>query len=121
MDMPAWGRTTALYLDRSQGLDRLIIRIQGLDVDLDSVLRTVEVVERVQIGKVGLAGNPHRTSPHDLTTGGVPDTSLDFILLILITVGGGFKGEQGPAINICFDLLSANNLSSPTTIVASGQ
>src|SRR5581483_961449 len=81
-------------LDRALGLNRLVVRVLGLEFHLHLILRGVEVVLGVGVDVIALAGDADGAVAGDFAAAGVGDARLDAIFVFLAVVAGRIETER---------------------------
>ena len=122
-DFPAGGIEPHLdpplagHLDRSRHRDRLVVGVEGLEIDLDLVAGPVEVVLGPRIDVVPLPRHPDGVGADDLPARGVGDAGLDPVLEVLAAAHGGVEGERDPAGAVGLERLLLDDLARTAPIV----
>src|SRR6266542_1200598 len=95
----------------------LIICVERLNVDLNLVIGSIEVVVGSRVDVITLTCNPHCVAASDFPTRSVSDASFNVILPILARISRSIKNQSGLAIRIGFQRLALNDLSAASSIL----
>ena len=87
----------ARHLDDALDSHRRLVGVEGLDLDLDGVAGTVEIVGGFRVHVVPLPRHPHGVRADDLAPRGVGDAGLDGVLEILAAGCGRLEGDRHAA------------------------